>query len=288
MEDAATFDPRGLDVVFTGVEGEAARQLEPRLAQLIPVVSTASAFRMEPDVPLVVPYLNADHLALVNKQRERHGWKGFIVPIPNCTTTGLVISLAPIVRTFGVRTALMVSLQALSGAGRSPGVSALDILDNVIPYIPREEEKVARETAKILGKLRNDAIEPLLLPLSAICTRVNVRDGHTEAVFVSTLEAVSPDAVRQAMADFRGDCADLGLPSAPELPIIVHDDPYRPQPRLDRDTGRGMTTVVGRIQAHDALPNGLKWVLVSHNTRMGAAQGAVLTAELLAHQGYLQ
>ncbi|MCL5947523.1 MAG: aspartate-semialdehyde dehydrogenase [Chloroflexi bacterium] len=289
VEDAATFDPRGLGLVFTGIEeGEAARQLEPRLAQAVPVVSTASAFRMEPDVPLVVPYLNADHLALVGKQREHHGWKGFIVPIPNCTTTGLVISLAPIVRTFGVQTALMVSLQALSGAGRSPGVSALDILDNVVPYIPREEEKVARETAKILGKLRGGVIEPLPLPLSAICTRVNVRDGHTEAVFVSAAEAVTPEAARQAMTGFQGDCADLGLPSAPEQPIAVRDDPYRPQPRLDRDTGRGMTTVVGRIEAHDALPNGLKWVLVSHNTRMGAAQGAVLTAELLAHQGYLQ
>jgi aspartate-semialdehyde dehydrogenase len=288
VEDAATLDPGGLDLIFTGVEeGEAARELEPRYARQLPVVSTASAFRMEPDVPLLLPGVNAAHLPLLEEQRRRRGWRGYIVPIPNCTTTGLAITLKPLADAFGVQTVLMVSLQALSGAGRSPGVGALDILDNVIPYIPREEEKVRREVRKILGTLRESAIAPAPIAVGATCTRVNVRDGHTEAVFASTRQPCPPDRARQAMADFGGDLAGLGLPSAPCRPIVVRDDPFRPQPRLDRDTDGGMATVVGRIEGDDALPNGLKWVLVSHNTRMGAARGAVLTAELLVQRGYV-
>lgn len=288
VEDAARFDPAGLDLVFTGVEeGEVARELEPRLAQHVPVVSTASAFRMEPDVPLLIPGVNAAHVPLVERQRKNRGWRGYIVPIPNCTTTGMVITLKPMLDAFGLRTVVMVSMQALSGAGRSPGVAALDILDNVIPYIPKEEEKVRAEAAKILGTLTDGAITPASLPIGATCTRVNVRDGHTEAVFVSTQRPASPDEARQALADFPGDLAGLDLPSAPGHPIVVRDDPFRPQPRLDRDTDQGMATVVGRIERHEALSNGLKWVLVSHNTRMGAARGAVLTAELLAKHGYV-
>ena len=288
VEDAATFDPSGLDLVFSGVEeGDVARELEPRLAQHIPVVSTASAFRMEPDVPLLIPGINAAHLPLLELQRKQRGWRGFIVPIPNCTTTGMAITLKPILDAFGLQSVVMVSLQALSGAGRNPGVLALDILDNVIPYIPKEEEKVRRETGKILGTLQDGAVTPITVPIGATCTRVNVRDGHTEVVYVSTQRPASAEEARVSMAGFAGDLADLGLPSAPGAPIVIRDDPFRPQPRLDRDTDHGMATVVGRVEAHDALPNGLKWVLVSHNTRMGAARGAVLTAELLAKRGYV-
>jgi len=288
VEDAETFDPDGLDLVFTGVEeGHVARELEPRLAQRVPVVSTASAFRMEPDVPLVIPGVNSAHLPLLEEQRKRRGWRGYIIPICNCTTTGLAITLKPIVDAVGLQTVLMVSMQAISGAGRSPGVVALDILDNIIPYIPKEEEKVRREVRKILGTLRDGAIEPSPLTIGATCTRVNVRDGHTEAVFVSTERPCSVDAARQSFAGFAGDLAGLSLPSAPCRPIVVRDDPFRPQPRLDRDTDHGMATVVGRVEADDALPNGLKWVLVSHNTRMGAARGAVLTGELLCQRGYV-
>lgn len=288
VEDAADFDPAGLDLVFTGVEeGEVARQLEPRLARQVPVVSTASAFRMEPDVPLLIPSINAAHAPLVEQQRQARGWRGYIVPIPNCTTTGMAITLKPIFDAFGLDTVMMVSMQAISGAGRSPGVAALDILDNVIPYIPNEEQKARRETQKILGTLADGAIVPASVPLSATCTRVNVRDGHTEAVFVSTRERASVEQAREVLAGYKGDLAELGLPSAPCRPIVVRDDPFRPQPRLDRDTDQGMATVVGRLEAHEALPNGLKWVLVSHNTRMGAARGAVLTAELLAKRGYV-
>ncbi len=288
VEDAATFDPGGLDLVFTGVEeGEVAKELEPRLAARVPVVSTASAFRMETDVPLIIPGINARHLPLVTRQRTQRGWKGWVLPICNCTTTGLAITLKPLLDAVGLRTVHMVSMQSLSGAGRSPGVSALDILDNVIPYIPKEEEKVQREVRKVLGTLTNDTIEPSALPLSAICTRVNVRDGHTEAVFASTDKLCSTELAQELFACFKGDLDGLALPSAPQRPIVVHTDPYRPQPRLDRNTDQGMATTVGRINTHDVEPNGLKWVLVSHNTRMGAARGAVLLGELAYKQGLL-
>ena len=288
VEDAANFDPAGLDLIFTGVEeGDVARELEPRLAQYLPVVSTSSAFRMEPDVPLLIPGVNAAHLPLIDLQRKRRGWKGYVVPIPNCTTTGMAITLKPIFDAFGLQSVLMVSMQSLSGAGRNPGVLALDILDNVIPYIPKEEEKVKREAGKILGTLRDGAITPADMRISATCTRVNVRDGHTEVVYASTQRHAQLEEVRAALAGFAGDLAGLALPSAPCTPIVLRDDPYRPQPRLDRDTDHGMATVVGRVEEHDALPNGLKWVLVSHNTRMGAARGAVLTGELLAKRGYV-
>jgi aspartate-semialdehyde dehydrogenase len=288
VQDAARFDPASVDLVFTGVEeGDVARHLEPRLAQHVPVVSTASAFRMEPDVPLLIPGINAAHLPLIDQQRKRRGWRGYVAPIPNCTTTGLAITLKPVLDAFGLQSVLMVSMQSLSGAGRRPGVLALDILDNVIPYIPKEEEKVRREVGKILGTLADGTVTPAKMQLGATCTRVNVRDGHTEAVFASTQAAASAEQVRCAMAGFAGDLAGLALPSAPIAPIVLRDDPFRPQPRLDRDTDRGMATVVGRVESHDALPNGLKWVLVSHNTRMGAARGAVLTGELLAKRGYI-
>lgn len=288
VQDAARFDPASVDLVFTGVEeGAVARRLEPRLAERTPVISTSSAFRMEPDVPLLIPGVNASHVSLVDQQRKRRGWRGYVAPIPNCTTTGLAVTLKPVLDAFGLQAVMMVSMQSLSGAGRSPGVLALDILDNVIPYIPKEEEKVRREVGKILGTLVDGEVAPAQVPIGATCTRVNVRDGHTEAVFVSTRAAASEEQVRCSMAGFVGDLAGLDLPSAPTAPIVVRADPFRPQPRLDRDTDRGMATVVGRVERHDALPNGLKWVLVSHNTRLGAARGAVLTGELLTKRGYV-
>ena len=155
------------------------------------MVSTSSAFRYEDDVPIIVPGVNHEHAALVKRQQRERGWKGFVVPIPNCTTTGLVVALAPLARRFGLRSVIMTSMQALSGAGRSPGVHSMDILDNVIPYIPKEEEKVQRETSKILGTLEGDRIVPLELPVSAHCNRVNVRDGHMECVSAGLGRAAS-------------------------------------------------------------------------------------------------
>lgn len=284
VEDSSSFDPAGVDLAFSAVEADVAHALEPHLARTTPVVSTASAFRYEEDVPILVPGVNWDHAKLLEQQRTRRGWKGFITPIPNCTTTGLAIALKPILDTFGLRTVIMTSMQGISGAGRSPGVVALDIVDNVVPFIPGEEEKVARETRKILGTLGEGGIRPADLKVSATCTRAAVLEGHTEAVFLSTEKPATPEAVAAAMRSFNG---GDGLPSAPRRWIIVHEDPFRPQPRLDRDAEGGMATSVGRIRPDAALPNGIKLVLVSHNTKMGAAKGAVLVAEYLYKAGMI-
>ncbi|HZI13180.1 MAG TPA: aspartate-semialdehyde dehydrogenase [Myxococcus sp.] len=277
------------DLAFSAVEADVARELEPRLAKDIPVFSAASAFRYEDDVPLLIPPVNAAHAPLVREQQKRRGWKGYIVPIPNCTTTGLAVTLAPLAERFGVKAVLMTSLQAMSGAGRSPGVIGLDILDNVIPFIPKEEHKVEVETKKILGTLNTGgaALTPHDVRVSCTCTRVAVLEGHTESVFVSLGAKATVAEVTQAMREWRGAEVAHGLPSAPPRWIEVLDDPFRPQPRLDRDTHDGMATTVGRVREDGVLENGFKYVLVSHNTKMGAARGAILVAELLKAQGML-
>jgi aspartate-semialdehyde dehydrogenase len=287
VQNAVDLDISALDVVFSAVESDQAKILEPRFARDKAVISTASAFRYDEDVPILVPGVNSEHARLINVQRKARGWKGFIAPIPNCTTTGLTITLKPIYESFGVNAIIMTSMQALSGAGRSPGVIGLDILDNVIPFIAGEEEKVERETQKILGNLAGSSINPAEFNVSCTCTRVNVREGHTESVFVSTQKACEVSDVVMAMREYSGSANETELPSAPEHMIIVRDDPLRPQPRLDRDTEDGMATVVGRIRKDNVLKNGIKYLLVSHNTKMGAAKGAVLVAEFLIRDGYI-
>ncbi len=278
VEDGDAFDPRGLDVVFSATESDVARAQEPRFARDVPVISTASAFRYEPDVPLLVPNVNMHDAARLVTQRRERGWRGFIAPIPNCTVTGLVITLKPLLDRFGVDAVVVTTMQGLSGAGRSPGVIALDVLDNVVPFIPGEEDKVEKEAHKILGRP---------IPVSATCTRANVIEGHTEAVAVALGTRATPAEVAAALRGCRNEAWERGLPSAPREWIRVHDDPFRPQPRLDRDNGAGMTTTVGRVREGTVLPNEIKYVLVSHNTRMGAAAGAVLVAEYLTTEGYL-
>jgi len=287
VQDATEMDISAIDIVFSAIESAPAKVLEPKFASEKPVVSTASAFRYDDDVPILIPGINSGHAKLLDIQRKSRGWKGFITPIPNCTTTGLAITLKPIHQTFGLNAVLMTSLQAISGAGRSPGVIGLDILDNVIPFIPGEEEKVQRETQKILGNFEGTSISPAKFDLSCTCTRVNVREGHTESVFASTQKACQVSDVARAMREYVGLPGDTDLPSAPKHMIIVLDDPFRPQPRLDRDAEDGMATVVGRIRKDTVLENGIKYVLVSHNTKMGAAKGAVLVAELLIRDGYI-
>jgi aspartate-semialdehyde dehydrogenase len=282
IEDSSTFEAEGVDLVFSAVEADVAKELEPRYASKVPVVSTASAFRYEEDVPIIVPGVNWDHARLLDLQRERRGWRGYITPIPNCTTTGLVIALKPLHDAFGVRKVLLTSMQGVSGAGRSPGVVALDVVDNIVPFIPKEEEKVARETRKIFATLGEGGLRDADIVVSATCTRAAVLEGHTESVSVSLREPATPEAVAHAMRSF-GDGSDL--PSAPRRWIVVHDDPFRPQPRLDRDAEGGMATSVGRIRPEPVLDNGIKFLLVSHNTKMGAAKGAVLVAEHLCGQG---
>jgi aspartate-semialdehyde dehydrogenase len=287
VEDSVAMTTDGVGLVFSAVEADVARELEPRCAARVPVISTASAFRYEPDVPVFLPGVNWDHAALIDVQRKRRGWKGFISPGPNCTTVGLAMTLRPLDVAFGVSRVIMTSMQALSGAGRSPGVSAMDILDNIIPYIPKEEEKVERETLKILGKVAGDGITPASITVSCTCTRVNVLEGHTESVFVELRKRAGLDEVKAAWRELGADLAALKLPSAPRRLITVNDDPFRPQVRLDRDAEGGMSTVVGRLREDPVLGNGIKYLLVSHNTRMGAARGAILVAEYLTKKGYI-
>ena len=284
--DAESFDATSVDIVFTAVESDAAKQLEPRYAATTPVISTASAFRYHDDVPIIIPGVNNAHARLLRRQQKERNWKGFVTPIPNCTTTGLAMTLKPLHERFGVRAVVMTSMQAMSGAGRRGGVLGLDALENVIPYIPGEEEKVQKETQKILGVVTDGQVIDADFPVSATCTRVAVLDGHTEAVYVATDKPCTAADAAAAMREFAGQLD--GLPTAPTPLIYVHDDPFRPQPRRDRNMNDGMTTVVGRLREESALStNGVKYVLVSHNTKMGAAKGAILVAELLMRDGYI-
>jgi len=286
--DPSAVDAAAFDLAFSAVEADVARELEPRAARHIPVFSTASAFRYERDVPLLLPPVNGSHLPLVRSQRGR-GFQGYIAPIPNCTATGLAVALAPLVERFGVEAVVLTSLQAVSGAGRSPGVAALDVLDNVVPFIAKEEGKVESETRKLLGRWQpgQPEVEAHAMRISATCTRVAVLEGHTEAVSVALGRPATLDEVLASMREWRGDATARDLPSAPPRWIEVLEAQDRPQPRLDRETHGGMATSVGRLREDSVLTNGVKFVLVSHNTKLGAARGSVLVAELAKSQGLL-
>ena len=274
-----------LDLVFSSIESEAAREIEARFAKDVPVISTSSAFRYEDDVPILIPGINDEQADLIDIQKKNRNWKGFIAPLPNCTTTGLAITMKPLYEKFGAKRVLMTSMQAISGAGRSPGVSAMDVTDNIIPYIPKEEQKVRIETSKILGKLKDGKIEPANIKVSCTCTRVPVIDGHTESVFVETSEPIDPISAKKSYREYSKNISVAGLPSAPPDYYIVHDDPTRPQPRIDRELNDGMTTTIGRLEEEPLFEHGIKYVLFSHNKKMGSAKGAVLLAEMLYKKG---
>lgn len=280
VQDAEQFDPTTVDLIFTAIDAGPARELEPKYAKHVPVISTASAFRYENDVPLLLPGLNESHATLISEQQKRRGFKGFIAPNPNCTTVGLAYSLAPLLK-FGLRRVHMVSMQSMSGAGRSPGVIGMDIIDNLIPYIAKEEGKVETETKKILGNLVGGAITPAAFDVTCTCTRVGVIEGHTEAVHLELDGEPSEQDIVDAWRSFGKEYVGRGLPTAPPELIVVRDDPYRPQPRLDRDTHGGMATVIGRLRKDESIARLYKYVLVSHNTKMGAAKGCILMAEQL-------
>jgi aspartate-semialdehyde dehydrogenase len=273
-------------VVFSALDTEIARELEPTHARAGALVfSNAAAFRMEADVPLLVPEVNPDHLGLLEAQRAQRGWKGGILTNPNCTTTVLVMALAPLHAVFGVEAVLMTSLQAASGAGY-PGVASLDLMGNVIPFIQGEEGKVEVETAKLLGRFQGGRVQDAPLVVSALCHRVPVLEGHTEAVSVRLKGDPSPAQVREALAAWRPEPQRLGLPSAPAVPIRLHDAENRPQVRRDVERDGGMSVHVGRIRRCPVL--GIKFSLLGHNTERGAAGGSVLNAELLRSQGGVQ
>jgi len=270
-----------LDLVFSAVESNAARDIETKFAKDVPVISTSSAYRYEDDVPILIPGINDEQSELLEVQKKNRGWKGWVAPLPNCTTTGLVITMKPLYEKYGAKKVMMTSMQAISGAGRSPGVSAMDVTDNIIPYIPKEENKVRIETKKILGKLKDGKIEPADIRVSCTCTRVPVIDGHTESVFVETEKEVDPKNAKETYEQYNKEISVVGLPSAPKDYYVVHEDPTRPQPRIERQVGGGMTTTIGRLEKEELFDHGLKYMLFSHNKKMGSAKGAVLLAEML-------
>jgi len=270
-----------LDLVFSAVESNAARDIETKFAKDIPVISTSSAYRYEDDVPILIPGINDEQAELLEVQKKNRNWKGWVAPLPNCTTTGLAITMKPLYEKYGAKKVMMTSMQAISGGGRSPGVSAMDVTDNIIPYIPKEESKVRIETKKILGKLKDGKIEPADIRVSCTCTRVPVIDGHTESVFVETEKEIDPKNAKETYEQYNKEISVAGLPSAPKDYYAVHEDPTRPQPRIERQVGGGMTTTIGRLEKEELFDHGLKYMLFSHNKKMGSAKGAVLLAEML-------
>jgi aspartate-semialdehyde dehydrogenase len=271
-------------LLFSAMDASVATEIERAFAEAgHVVVSNSKNHRMERDVPLLVPEINPDHLKLIPQQRKR-GWKGSIVTNPNCTTVVLAMALAPL-KSFGIQRVLMTSMQAISGAGY-PGVASMDINANVIPFIGGEEEKVEQETQKILGDLAEDHIAPLAARVSAHCNRVPVTDGHTETVSVELAAKPTAAEILAAIGAFRGVPQDRALPSAPARPVIYTEEPNRPQPRRDAERERGMAVFVGRLRPCSVLD--WKFVALGHNTVRGAAGAAVLNAELMLAEGWLE
>jgi aspartate-semialdehyde dehydrogenase len=302
----------GLDcrLVFSSLPSNVAAEVEARFAQAgYAVCSNASAHRMDPDVPLLIPEVNADHVALLEVQQAQRGWKGWIATSANCSSTQLALALKPLHDAFGVRALHVTTLQAVSGAGY-PGVASLDIVGNVVPYIRGEEEKMESEPLKMLGTLRKGkvgeapvgeapvgeapvgeasvdeaSIVEAPITISAQCNRVPVRDGHTECVSVCFERVPTQAELAEALAAFRGPLKVAKLPSTPQQPILVRDEPDRPQPILDRDAGGGYAVSVERIRPCPLLD--YRFVVLGHNTLRGAAGGAIHNAELLAAEGWL-
>lgn len=272
-------------IIFAALDAAIARELEPQFADAgCAVVSNSSALRMQSDVPLVIPEVNGDHIALIDSQAWRKKSRGFAVTNPNCSAIGLVIALAPLHRRFELESVMAVTMQAVSGAGY-PGVASLDILGNVIPYIKNEEEKMEEETQKLLGTLNSNSVTPAPFAMSAQCNRVAVEDGHTESVSVRLKKKAKPEEIIAAWNEFTAEPQALELPSAPKKPIVYMTAPDRPQPRFDVDLGGGMTTAIGRLRPCNVLE--WKFTVLSHNTIRGAAGAALLNAELLKAKGYL-
>jgi aspartate-semialdehyde dehydrogenase len=274
--------PLDCDIVFSSLPSSVARETEESFARAgYPVISNSSSYRMDEDVPLLMPEINAEHLKLIDVQREKRGFgKGFIVTNPNCAVASFAPPLAALHRRFGVEAAIITTLQAISGAGY-PGVASLDITDNVFPYIAGEEPKVETEAQKILGSFNGSSIEKADFTVSAQCFRVNVIDGHTASVRVKLRDIATLEEVAAAMRAF----PSLKLYSSPEHFIEVTDEPSRPQPRLDRDAGNGMTITVGRLFPDNVFD--YRFVALSHNTVRGAAGSAILNAELLVDKGLI-
>lgn len=272
-------------LVFSALPSRVAKKVEPELAGAgMMVCSNASAYRRAVDVPLLMPEVNPDHLNLLAIQRRKRAWSGGIVTNSNCTSSGMTVVLKALQEAFGLRRLFAVSMQALSGAGY-PGVASLDILDNVIPYIPGEEEKVEWESRKMLGTFRDDGIELAEFIVSSHTNRVAVSDGHLVTLSIELQQPADMVQAGQVLREYAAPPQSRNLPSAPQPVIRLREELDRPQPRLDRLTGNGMTTVVGRLRPDPLFD--IKMVVLSHNTIRGAAGGSIYNAELLVEQGWL-
>jgi len=273
-------DPKAVDadVVFSALPADLALKVEPEFAKAgFAVASNASSYRMEKDIPLVIPEVNPEHLGLLEVQQDARGWDGYIITNPNCSTIVMTVTLKPLMQ-FGLETIQVATMQAISGAGFS-GVAAMAIYDNIIPYIGSEEKKMETETLKLLGEFNGSEVVPANLKVSASCNRVPVIDGHTEAIWAGMRDKPTPEEVRKAFLKFDPKLGEL--PSEPANPLIVRDEVDRPQPRLDRNMGKGMSVSVGRIR------EGIRYIAMGHNTIRGAAGASVLNAELLHSMGKL-
>lgn len=278
--------PLDCDMVFSSLPGEVAIDAEPAFAAAhYPVISNSSSHRMAADVPLLIPEVNPEHVSLIEVQQSKRGYdRGFIVTNPNCSAIVIVMALQPLHAKFGLESCVVTTMQALSGAGY-PGVASLDATDNVIPFIGGEEEKIEAETLKLLGRINEGAIETPTMKVSAQCNRVNVTDGHLASIRVKLTKGARKDEVREALSSFTSVPQQLQLPSAPARPLVVRDERDRPQPRLDRDAGNGMSVTVGRVTEDNVFD--YRFVALGHNTIRGAAGAAILNAELLVARGYL-
>jgi len=275
----------GVPVVFSALPTAQARELEPKFAQAGYVVLTnASPFRMDPCVPLLIPEVNPDHTALIPRQKEVYGWDGFIVANANCSTTSIVLPLQILHQRFGVETAVIVTLQAISGAGY-PGVPSLDIMDNVIPYIGGEDGKLESEPRKLCGSYRNGEIEPASFKISAQANRVPVIDGHLGSVSVKLRQKASAEEVVELFQNWQPPKICRDLPTMPDSVLIYRPEANRPQPRLDRDAGNGLAWTVGGVR--QCPVNDIRFLSITHNTLRGAASGSILNAELLVKQGFV-
>lgn len=275
--------PVDVPLAFSALDTQAAADIEPVWAtDGVVLVTNASPFRMAPDVPLVIPEVNAGHLSLLESQRKARNWPGAIVANPNCTTTGLVLALAPLHQAFGIEKLFVSTMQATSGAGW-PGVASLDILGNVVPFIPGEEEKVERETRKLLGSVAAGVVQEADIVVSAHTNRVPVIDGHTETVSIGFRTPPTVEQVSRVLSEWRPAPDIAALPSTPAVPVLVDERPDRPQPRLDLERGNGMAATVGRIRPCPLLQT--RFVVLSHNTIRGAAGATIQNAELLVATG---
>lgn len=272
-------------LALSALPTDVARSYEELWAAETAVCSNASAFRMTPDVPLIIPEVNPEHVNLIDDQRKNRGWRGALVTNPNCSVIGVAMAVKPLSDAFGIAQMQVATLQAVSGAGY-PGVASLDIIDNIIPNIGNgtEEEKIESEPNKILGAYAAGGITSAQMQISAQVTRVPVIDGHTALLSIKGQRPMSAHDAIAAIQAYQSPTIVQGLPSAPAQTLVLHDHPERPQPRRDRDAGNGMSTSIGRVRSCPI--NDVRMVVLSHNTIRGAAGGAILNAELLVAAGY--